>query len=71
MGWVLDYNFQSGRRGIRIIYTIPLNFSFQSIISKLHEIRSERRVLNGGLGVTPPKLVAVVVCPLKTNAGVY
>ena len=83
MGWVLDLNFQSVRRGTHIIYTIPLKFMLHRTISNLYETRSERRerVVNRGGGAEltagnvweaePPKMMALVVCPLKTNASVY
>ena len=64
-----------------MIYTILLKFRFQSTKSDYYETRSERRVINGGSGggalcegvceAGAPKTVALVVCPLKTNAGIY
>ena len=75
MGLVLDMNFQSGGGDY-------LKFMFQSTNSNFYKTRSERRRshkrwLVGGApsgvcwGAEPPKMVVLVMCPLKTNAGVY
>jgi len=49
VGWVLDLNFQSGGRGIRMIYTIPLKFMFHSTKSNCCKTRSERRESETGI----------------------
>ena len=56
-----------------MIYSIFLKFMFQTIKSNLYETRSEKRVINGGMGREPPSggVVGFVMCKLKTNAGVY
>ena len=62
MGLVLDLNYQSGRRGTHMIYTIPLKFLFQITKSNCYETRSKRenrkRRTQGGDflgGWSPPK----------------
>jgi len=46
---------------------------FQSTKSNFNNARSEKgESRNRGLmGAEPPEMVALFVCPLKTNAGVY
>ena len=65
----------------RMIYTIPLQFMFQSAISNCYKTGSERResqmkVCGQSLqrrcwGMEPPKMASLVVRPLMTNVGVY
>ena len=65
-----------------MIYTIP----FRIPVAQLYQIKLEKPEVTGkrrnrGLGAeptaggvggwSPPMMVASVVCPLKTNAGIY
>ena len=81
MGWVLYLNFQNGRGRAPMIYTISLKFEFQSAKSNFCETRSERRSrergsgdgapIRGCWGAEPPKIMALAVCSMKTDADVY
>ena len=50
MEWVLDLNlFSKWGRGIRVIYTFPLKFIFQSTKSNFYKTRSEKKESETGV----------------------
>ena len=65
------FEFPKCVRGIPMIYTIPSFFFLKYQIILLRNQNWKERVVNRVLEADPPKILALVVCSLKTNANVY
>ena len=62
------FEFSKWGMGTRMIYTIPLISCFKVPNQTFTRPEVKRESRKRGLGAEPLKSVALVVCPLKTNA---